>query len=173
MIDVIVAIKIQKDKIRSPAFAISIGRNQSISDEKTETIKPVLSKKRNNTSPCQFTSRTIQKINMPGIEKISVNTNTSKKEMGHSLNSFEKKVSQVPLNIAFSKAVKTQVVKLIKIDLINIISKSTLFFKVFIQKNYFVDLIMASNAAIWALKALSPALVTEYVVLVFLPINPF
>lgn len=50
-------------------------------------------------------------------------------------------------------------VKLIKADGMNIVFKSIFNFKVSVQLNYFVALIIASNAAICALKALSPAFV--------------
>jgi hypothetical protein len=76
---------------------------------------------RNNNSSFQLISITIQKINIPGIEKINVKINTSINAPGQLYNSFENKVTQDPLNNALSNAAKTQMVNAVKIDLKNFI----------------------------------------------------
>jgi hypothetical protein len=92
-----------------------------------ETIKPALSKERNSPCLLQFTSSTIQKTNAAGMENMNVKIRVNPNADGEPLNSSDKKNSTLPISTVFSNAAKTQMVKLIKIDLISIMQKHFVF----------------------------------------------
>ncbi len=76
---------------------------------------------RNNNTSFQLVSNTIQNINIPGIERISVPIKTKNNLKGQGVAPFEKKDKIAPLNKVFNNAVSIQMVKPKNIDLMNFI----------------------------------------------------
>lgn len=76
---------------------------------------------RNNNPSFQLVTNTIQNINIPGRERISVKMKTNNNLPGQGFDSFEKKDKTAPLSNAFNNAVEIQMVKLKNIDLISFI----------------------------------------------------
>ena len=121
MIDAVEDIIIESErKSCCPSSSVSSNKNK-MSEDNDEIRNPAFNKVWNNIAFSQLISSNNQKINIPGVENSKVNTSVSANPVGQWLYSFENNHSQVALSKAFINAANNQMVKVVNIDLKNLI----------------------------------------------------